>query len=413
MGEVKGWCPGALRPMMTGDGLLVRLRLPAGRMSFAQARAIAALSQRYGNGKISLSARTNLQLRGVNPEDHPQLITELQALGLAGDNEQAEAVRNLIVSPFDGPLNLLPLATALDARLAQDETLWALPGKFGFALDANGPGLGPTAADVTFRAAQDGRFTLHLAGSKAAFGPYTAEELPDTAARIAGVFIAARAQSPELRRMTDFTRAAQFAPLMTRLGFARRACGAPALAPAQVHLADVLGKQENFIGLAAPFGMMDAANLDALADLAEQAGAKELRLTPWRAVLIIHPRQTSGLLASDKMQNWIAAAEDPRLFVTACPGAPLCSSGESEALADAKKLAPLLAGANRLMLHVSGCAKGCAHPGAAPLTLVGKSGLYDVILHGDSHAAPARTALSPQHLPDIIAEFMRTSSVDA
>ncbi|HZV10414.1 MAG TPA: precorrin-3B synthase, partial [Novosphingobium sp.] len=40
---IRGWCPGALRPMASGDGLVVRLRLPAGRMTGPQARAIADL----------------------------------------------------------------------------------------------------------------------------------------------------------------------------------------------------------------------------------------------------------------------------------------------------------------------------------------------------------------------------------
>ena len=38
----KGWCPGALRPMLTGDGLLVRLRLSGGIVPAALARATSA-----------------------------------------------------------------------------------------------------------------------------------------------------------------------------------------------------------------------------------------------------------------------------------------------------------------------------------------------------------------------------------
>lgn len=30
---IQGWCPGALRPMASGDGLVVRIRLPGGRMT--------------------------------------------------------------------------------------------------------------------------------------------------------------------------------------------------------------------------------------------------------------------------------------------------------------------------------------------------------------------------------------------
>ena len=31
--RVYGWCPGALRPMMSGDGLVVRIRAPLGRLT--------------------------------------------------------------------------------------------------------------------------------------------------------------------------------------------------------------------------------------------------------------------------------------------------------------------------------------------------------------------------------------------
>ncbi|MFN7225608.1 MAG: precorrin-3B synthase, partial [Paracoccaceae bacterium] len=59
---VRGWCPGALRPMLSGDGLVVRVRPPAGALSAAQAAGIAALAARHGNGFVELTNRANLQL---------------------------------------------------------------------------------------------------------------------------------------------------------------------------------------------------------------------------------------------------------------------------------------------------------------------------------------------------------------
>jgi precorrin-3B synthase len=35
---VKGWCPGALRPMLSGDGLVVRVRAYGGGLTQDQAR---------------------------------------------------------------------------------------------------------------------------------------------------------------------------------------------------------------------------------------------------------------------------------------------------------------------------------------------------------------------------------------
>ena len=65
----KGWCPGALRPMETGDGLLARVRAPRGRLSLDQAAALADAAIACGNGAIGLTARGNLHLRGVERAD--------------------------------------------------------------------------------------------------------------------------------------------------------------------------------------------------------------------------------------------------------------------------------------------------------------------------------------------------------
>ena len=79
---IKGWCPGALRPMRSGDGLVVRVRPRAGRLDATQANCIAELAERYGNGLIDLTSRANFQIRGVSDEGHAPLIEELARLRL-------------------------------------------------------------------------------------------------------------------------------------------------------------------------------------------------------------------------------------------------------------------------------------------------------------------------------------------
>ena len=71
--EIKGWCPSALRPMRSGDGLIVRVRPHGGRISSAQAKGIAELSMRHGNGLIDLTGRANLQIRGIREDSHERL----------------------------------------------------------------------------------------------------------------------------------------------------------------------------------------------------------------------------------------------------------------------------------------------------------------------------------------------------
>ncbi len=51
-----------------------------------------------------------------------------------------------------------------------------------------------------------------------------------------------------------------------------------------------------------------------------------------------------------------------------------------------------------LTLHVSGCAKGCAHAGPAALTLVGRDGRYDLVRNGRAGDAPTLTGLSVEQI---------------
>jgi precorrin-3B synthase len=54
----------------------------------------------------------------------------------------------------------------------------------------------------------------------------------------------------------------------------------------------------------------------------------------------------------------------------------------------------LLPRAGGILLHVSGCAKGCARASPAPLTLVAKPGGYDLVIDGRAGDPPAHRGLS-------------------
>jgi precorrin-3B synthase len=45
-------------------------------------------------------------------------------------------------------------------------------------------------------------------------------------------------------------------------------------------------------------------------------------------------------------------------------------------------------------IHISGCGKGCAWPMAAPITLVGNAGRYDIVKNGTARDAPLAQGLS-------------------
>lgn len=398
----RGWCPGALRPMQTGDGLLVRLRLTGGILPSGLAHAVAAAAREFGNGLLDLSARANLQLRGVSEAGLPGLIERLGELGLLDADPAAEAVRNVIASPLagvarDALLDIRPVVQALEGRLSGEPALHALPGKFGFLVDDGGrPGLAAIAADIRFEAMPDRRFRIRLAGGRVT-ATCTPEQVTDTASTLARAFLALRGTGPQqLRRMAGLVERLGDRAVFGHAGLAAREDVPPSPAPADawglVSSGDTVA-----LGIGAPFGRYRSADLDRLAAIAEADGNGELRLTPFRAILLpgLAPARARSLQAS-LAADFIVAPGDPRLTVAACPGAPACANGTTATQEDALALAAVAhaTGRDGLAVHVSGCAKGCAHPLPAPVTLIGRDGRYDLVQNGTAADEPLHTDLT-------------------
>jgi precorrin-3B synthase len=158
-------------------------------------------------------------------------------------------------------------------------------------------------------------------------------------------------------------------------------------------------RKRGIVGVGLPFGRISAEDLAELADRARAHGAHELRLTPWRALLIpLASTQAadSFLAALRRIDSFIFDDADPRRYIAACVGAPACARATTDVRSDATRLASLVATAvdRRIALHVSGCPKGCAHRGAAPVTLIGRDGLYDLVRDGTPADMPARRGLT-------------------
>lgn len=139
-------CPGVLRPWPAEDGLLLRLRLVGGRLSADSLRGLVDAAERFGDGRVRLTNRANLQLRAFPASTEPgrehQLaagaLEAIRATGLV-NHPSHDLVRNIMVSPLTGLagglVDLRPLAAELDQLVVDSPTLARLPGKFLFVLD--------------------------------------------------------------------------------------------------------------------------------------------------------------------------------------------------------------------------------------------------------------------------------------
>ena len=380
--EVKGWCPGALRPMPSGDGLIVRLRPFCGSFSLKQARGLAALARRLGNGHIDLTRRANLQLRGLVEERLPELHAALGKLDLIDPDAETEATRNLMVAPLAGldpveKLDVRPIARAIAEGLAADERLRALPAKFGLLVDGGGTvSIANERADIALLAI-DGGIALGLDTSTGTqwLGATSPEAAAAAALLAARAFIEAASPAMHLRmRDLPADRVAEVAEALR-----------PMLRPCEVVPPTTgrrLGAFGAAAGVAAPFGRLEAEQLRRLSSLVEEAGATELRLSPWRTVYFGARDAAAARQAVDAahLVGLIVDTDDPLLQIEACPGAPDCQSSSVDARGDARRLAAL-ASANGYdgSIHVSGCAKGCARSAPSELVLVGKEGLYRLV----------------------------------
>ena len=61
-GPIRGWCPGVLDPMETGDGWLLRVRLPGGALTADDLRLVAGVASELGSGFVEITSRANLQI---------------------------------------------------------------------------------------------------------------------------------------------------------------------------------------------------------------------------------------------------------------------------------------------------------------------------------------------------------------
>lgn len=193
-------CPGALRPWPADDGLLVRLRLIGGRVSSVSLRALADVADAHGDGRVYVTVRANLQVRGLPGRDgalDPGVLTAIEATGLlpAPVDELTpghELIRNVLVSPqtglAGGLADLRPVAAGLDTALRAELQLAGLPGRFLFVLDDGRGDLLDRDCDLGLvalggsGASGDGEAQLR-AGSR--WGPVV--PLASAAARLAGL----------------------------------------------------------------------------------------------------------------------------------------------------------------------------------------------------------------------------------
>jgi len=218
-------------------------------------------------------------------------------------------------------------------------------------------------------------------------------------------------------------------PHHVRFVMVRPLSGSPPLRPpAEMIGLHPLRDGKMALGVALAFGHADADSLARLAGIAAEHGATAVRPTAGRTLLLLGVAENGAAAVADAAERlgFITRPDDPRRRIAACPGAPACASGLIPARAMAAALAPALAPqaatnnssaparilqppAGEVVIHLSGCPKGCAHPAPAAVTVVGTERGCGIVRGGSASGAPQRFVAPANLFGEIarIAESLR------
>ncbi|MER9631520.1 precorrin-3B synthase [Mesorhizobium sp. M0296] len=433
----RGACPALSAPMQTGDGLLVRLNPVAGGLLPKSLIGLCESALRHGNGIMEVTARGSLQIRGLTPASARLLAMEVDALGIAvrtGVPVETGPLAGLDLEEIADPR---PMAERIRAAIEDAGVTQRLGPKVSVIVDGGGQlTMDAVTADVRLvgvRAADGIKWRVSLAGDAQSATPLAMSD-EDAACDIAVAILRMVAEkgrdahardltARQLRSLASWRSVAppsvlpdisptrgEIAP-SSRLSPITRGPEPPLKLPISPQVGEMSGRTEGgaterqpigvlnlattaiALGIGLPFGSIPAQKLIDLTQYALTLGTTEIRLAPGRALLLLglSPAACLSLQKTAAALGFVTDAADPRTRIATCPGAPACASGRIAT----RDIAETIAVENRdildssLTLHISGCAKGCAHPGPAALTLVGGENGAGLVVDGTAKALPA------------------------
>ena len=450
----RGACPALSAPMMTGDGLLVRLNPTASELPPKTLIGLCKSALRHGNGIVEITARGSFQIRGLTPQSAALLAEDVNALGIAVRTGVPVETGPLAGLDLDEIADPRPVADAIRKATGTAGLSARLGPKASVVVDGGGhSGLDEVLADVLLTAVQGGEHSVwRLAtGGNAKTAQFVGDfaEMAAVEATISILqAIAALGVEARAKHLGNIERLHSALPpsVLTDISLTRGEIAPAALLSPIANIAGKMaapklpisplrgemsgrtkgGPKEHDAGsvgdllplhdarvalpLALPFGSMEASALISFIETAEKIGATEIRLAPRRTLLLL----TSSAEAAEAIRTiagnygLLTSSTDPRLHIAACSGAPACASGKlatrDVAMETAQDAVALLDGS--VTVHVSGCAKGCAHPGPAGLAIVGGENGAGLVVNGTAGHTPLAYT-RPDGLPAALARLAR------
>ena len=360
------------------------------------------MATRIGDGHLELTSRGNVQLRRLMPGAEVDLAQLLRDVDLL-PSQSHERVRNIVASVLSGRdglgwLDVRPLVDDLDNGLCADPAMAGLSGRFLFTIDDGRDDVSGLNGDVGLLATGQETVALLLAGTDSGLRtrPGTAVAVALAAAR---AFLAWRDEHDSSAwRLAELDSAA------------RRACVATIEGATGLWRTDLLVQSERpshrptvgastqrhgltAVCAAVPLGRLDAAQAEALCRAADD-GSGEVRVTPWRTVLVpdLPPDAAAGCPDALASAGLLVDPASALVNVSSCAGRPGCGRSLADVRGDAVKVHVAATTAAALPVHWTGCERGCGSPTVPHVRVRAVAGGYQVGLGGTVSASAAQTA---------------------
>jgi precorrin-3B synthase len=371
--------------------------IPIGAIPLAAFAELCKAARAHGNGVVEVTARGSIQVRGLNYSSAARFAASVARLGIAAADGVPVLSGALAGLDAEELLDAGALAADLRLALARGSLPTKLGAKVSVAVDGGGAlNLDALAADVRLcaEAGNDG-VVLHVGvggdgGNATQLGLVAPAHGVDAAVRLLEV-IGRRGRDARARDILSAETTAVFRSAIADL-FLGDASPRRARATNDAIGLHRLRDGSLACGIGVAFGHADAASLEQLVEAASAAGSCAMRAAAGRALMIIGltKEASTSFSAIAERLGFIVRADDARRHVVACAGAPICAS----AAIAARAMGPQIAAAaapyidDSFTIHISGCAKGCAHPGPAALTVVGTSAGCALVANGSTRDTP-------------------------
>jgi len=393
----------------TPGRFMMRLRVPNGFMTAIQLRTIGEISGEFGKGFADITTRQQMQLRWFTINEVPEIWNRLRGVNLISLQTGMDNIRGVIGCPVAGLTpNELFDASAVVHDFTQlflgNKDYTNLPRKFNVTITgckeacthAEAQDIAMTPAIKTISGAEVLGFNVAV-GGKMGSGGYriasplnlfvTADEAAAVCSQIVLIFRDHGAR--ELRTKTRLAFLIEAwgvkkfrKELERRVDRPLASAGIDQRTPKHTDHVGVLRQKQaglNYVGLTVPVGRMTSEQMLQVADLAENYGNGQIRLTVGQNLIIpnVPDRMIGELTSEPVLQELRYDPSEVMRGLVSCTGMDYCHFALIEtkgwALKTARALEAKLGKTQPLRMHWSGCPAGCGNHTAADIGLLGKN----------------------------------------